>query len=181
MSIPPLSLVLGGSSSGKSAFAESLVRFSGLARVYIATADPDDATLSDSITAHQEARLGQNWRTIEAPLEAASAMAGLETEEIALLDCASVWLGNVMRSGKGWDDETELLADTLAEMRAPVVIVSCEVGHGLVPKNSLAREYRRAQGRLNQLLAAQADLVVQVTAGLPIVLKGDLPWEEAEW
>jgi len=182
MQLPPLTLVIGGASSGKSAFAEKLVRQSGLAKTYIATAEAHDAEMREKIARHRADRSGQGWRTVEAPHTTAEALAQLEAEEVALVDCVTFWLSNQMLAEADWAEELELLCDVLAQVRAPVVLVSNEVGSGVVPDNALARHFRNAQGRTNQKLAALCDLVVQVTAGLPLVLKGhDLPevdpWE----
>lgn len=183
MRLPPISLVLGGASSGKSAFAERMVRQSGLAKVYVATAEAQDGEMKSKIAKHRGQRAGQGWRTVEAPHETATALAQIEAGEIALLDCVTFWLTNLMIDDGDWDEELEILLDVLVQMRAPVVLVSNDVSGGVVPENALARAFQRAQGVVNQRLAAQADLVVYVTAGLPTVLKGepqlddvDAPW-----
>ena len=183
MRLPPLSLVLGGASSGKSAFAERMVRQCGLAKVYIATAEAHDGEMSAKISSHRAKRAGHGWRTLEAPHETANALAQIEAGEVVLLDCVTFWLTNVMIDDGDWDEELEVLLDVLVQMRAPVVLVSNDVSGGVVPDNALARAFQRAQGEVNQRLAAQADLVVYVTAGLPTVLKGepqlddvDEPW-----
>ncbi len=183
MRLPPLTLVLGGASSGKSGIAERMVQQSGLAKVYIATAEALDGEMADKVSAHRARRAGQGWRTVEAPRETATALSQIETGEVALLDCISLWLTNLIIDGGDWEEETDLLLEVLIQMRAPVVLVSNEVSGGIVPENRLARAFQRAQGVINQRLAAEADLVVLVTAGLPQVLKGqpqldpvDEPW-----
>lgn len=177
MRLPPLSLVIGGASSGKSAFAERMVRQSGLAKVYIATAEAHDAEMREKVAAHRAARAGHGWRTIEAPHDAARALAQIELGEVALLDCVSFWLANLLMDSADWQEEFELLIDVLIQMPVPVVLVSNDVSGGVIPESKLGREFQRAQGQVNQRLAAQADLVVQVTVGLPLVLKG-APLEE---
>ncbi|QBX99625.1 bifunctional adenosylcobinamide kinase/adenosylcobinamide-phosphate guanylyltransferase [Rhodophyticola sp. CCM32] len=181
MPLPSLSLVIGGASSGKSAFAERLVRHSDLAKVYLATAQAFDADMQARIEAHRKARAGQGWRTVEAPLEVAPALATLETEEIALVDCATLWLSNVMLAGLDWADQADQLIEVMLQTEAPVVVVSNEVGQGIVPDTRLGRDFRDAQGRMNQHMAAKAGLVVQVTVGLPHVLKGALPGLDTPW
>jgi adenosylcobinamide kinase/adenosylcobinamide-phosphate guanylyltransferase len=176
-----LTLVLGGAASGKSAFAEKLVRQSGLAKVYIATAEAHDDEMRDKIAMHRADRSGQGWRTVEAPLNMARALAQLDAEEVALVDCVTFWLSNQMLSDADWDEELDILGEVLVQLPAPVVLVSNEVGSGVVPDNALARQFRNAQGRSNQRLARLCDLVVQVTAGLPMVLKGHDWAEDAAW
>ncbi|WP_226779597.1 bifunctional adenosylcobinamide kinase/adenosylcobinamide-phosphate guanylyltransferase [Oceaniglobus trochenteri] len=172
--LPNLSLVLGGASSGKSDLAERLVALVPLRRVYIATAQTYDDEMRAKIAAHQAAR-GPGWHTIEAPLDLAAPLAGLGEGDIVLIDCATLWLSNHLIAGSDPETITTALQNALAQAPCPVVVVSNEVGQGIVPENALARRFRNAQGRLNRNLAAQADLVVAVMAGLPLALKGDLP------
>lgn len=181
MALPPITLVIGGASSGKSAFAEALVHDSGLAKVYLATAQAFDDEMKAKIEAHRNSRSGFGWRTVEAPLEMAKELASLDSDEVALVDCASLWLSNIMLATRDWESEADDLCEVLAYMPNPTVIVTNEVGHGIVPENKLAREFRDAHGQLNQILAAQADLVVLVMAGLPMVLKGKLPDGFGPW
>ena len=169
-----LTFVLGGAASGKSAFAEALVLGTGRARVYLATAQAFDDEMRAKIARHTDAR-GTGWRTVEAPRDVAPVLDGLRRHEICLLDCATLWLSNQMLAEADLASEQAALLAALARCAAPVVVVSNEVGHGVVPDNRLARAFREAQGRLNIALAAQADLAVLVTAGLPQVLKGNLP------
>ncbi len=177
--LPHLTVVIGGAASGKSAFAEALVVASGRPRVYVATAQAWDAEMAAKVAAHRAAR-GAGWRTVEEPRDIARALAGLSPGEMVLIDCATMWLTNVMLADPAPTDtdlDTTLsgLLATLAACPTPMVIVTNETGQGIVPDNALARQFRSAQGRLNQRLAAQADLVVTVNAGLPLVLKGQLP------
>ncbi len=181
-----LALVIGGARSGKSAFAERLVRHAAgsLAPVYLATAgDPaGDAEMAARIAAHRAAR-GPGWITREAGADVAPALAAVAPGQPVLLDCATLWLGAVLLAGPdGGMAEAGALAAAEARLFAalegcagPVTVVSNEVGQGIVPENALARRFRDAQGRLNQNLAARAGLVVTVIAGLPLVLKGRLP------
>ena len=168
-----LGLVLGGASSGKSAFAEGLVLATGLPRAYLATAEAWDDEMRERIRDHREAR-GPLWRTVEAPLEAAEALGAIPEAEAVLLDCATLWLSNVLLANRDPQAEWLRLRAALLARTSPVVVVSNEVGMGVVPDTPLGRVFRVAQGRLNQALAADADLAVLVAAGLPLVLKGSL-------
>ncbi|AGI69330.1 bifunctional adenosylcobalamin biosynthesis protein CobP [Octadecabacter antarcticus 307] len=172
MSLPKFILVLGGAASGKSSFAESLCFQSPKSRVYIATAQGFDNEMRAKISDHRSQR-GPEWLTIEAPLNVASALSTCSAKQIVLLDCATLWLSNVLLADEDAAIASATLLAALATCPAQVIVVSNEVGHGIVPDNKLTRQFRNAQGRLNQLLAARADLVVQVTAGLPQTLKGE--------
>ena len=173
LDLPELTLILGGAASGKSAFAEGLVVQSGRARVYLATAQTFDDEMREKVTRHQTMR-GDGWRTIEAPLDPAPALAGARRDEAVLVDCATMWLSNHMLADGDLAMAETALIRALTNCAAPVVVVSNEVGLSVVPENALARRFREAQGRLNQRLAAEASLVVNVIAGLPQVLKGSL-------
>jgi adenosylcobinamide kinase / adenosylcobinamide-phosphate guanylyltransferase len=174
LDLPPLSLVIGGARSGKSAYAERLVRATARPRRYIATAEAWDDEMRARIARHQLDR-GTDWLTVEAPLALATALAAAGAEEVVLIDCATLWLTNHLLADHDLRDVAEGLSSALAACAAPVVIVTNEVGWGIVPENALARRFRDAQGRLNQQLAASAGLVVTVIAGLPLALKGTLP------
>lgn len=147
---------------------------SGRPAVYIATAQAFDDEMRERIARHKADR-GTAWRTIEAPHDLAGALAEANAEEAVLVDCATLWLTNRMLDEADLEAETGALLDALAACLVPVIVVSNEVGQGIVPENALARRFRDAQGRLNQALAAQADLAVLIAAGLPLVLKGQLP------
>jgi len=174
LTLPKLTLVLGGAASGKSRFAEGLVTGSGRAPVYIATAQVWDDEMAAKVAAHKADR-GAGWLTIEEPIDIARALAGTSQSQAVLLDCATLWLTNIILSDADLAAAEATLFQALAICLAPVVIVSNEVGQGIVPDNALARRFRNAQGALNQRIAAQAGLVVMVAAGLPLVLKGALP------
>jgi adenosylcobinamide kinase / adenosylcobinamide-phosphate guanylyltransferase len=173
-SLPALTLVLGGARSGKSRFAERLARSTQNPRRYIATAEAWDDEMRDRIAAHRQDR-GDDWATAEAPLDLCAALDAAGSAEVVLVDCATLWLTNHLLAGHDLDQESTLLLTTLSRCPAPVIVVSNEVGWGIVPENALARAFRDAQGRLNQRLAAQAGMVVAVMAGLPMVIKGTLP------
>jgi adenosylcobinamide kinase / adenosylcobinamide-phosphate guanylyltransferase len=164
-----VSLVLGGARSGKSRFAEDLLEAHAGRRIYLATAEPGDEEMRARIADHRRRR-GEGWRTMEAPLDIASAITEAG-EDAILLDCLTLWLANLMSGGRDIPEATEGLAKALAGARAPVVLVSNEVGLGIVPDNPLARAFRDHAGRLNQTMAALADRVFFLAAGLPITLK----------
>lgn len=171
---PKLTLILGGAASGKSAFAEALTLRHIGPHQYIATAQAFDAEMRAKIEKHQRDR-GNGWHTIEAPNDLVSVLNSAPSEGIILIDCLTLWLTNNFLQKTA--DET-LFSEFLAaanECSQPIVTVSNEVGHGIVPDNRLSRDFRALQGRLNQKVAAQADLAVMITAGLPQVLKGQLP------
>ncbi|HEY0329098.1 MAG TPA: bifunctional adenosylcobinamide kinase/adenosylcobinamide-phosphate guanylyltransferase [Rhodopseudomonas sp.] len=165
-------LVLGGARSGKSRFAEQLIVDSGLARIYLATATAGgDAEMVTRIAHHREQR-GDGWRTIEEPLalvETLSREAG--SGRAVLVDCLTLWLANLMYAGGDFAAASRALAGYLRQASHPVVLVSNEVGLGLVPETALGREFRDAQGRLNQIVAAAVPNVVFIAAGLPLWLK----------
>ena len=171
---PKLSLVLGGAASGKSLYAENMVLKSGKPRIYLATATAHDAEMQAKIDRHITQR-GTGWTTLEAPLNVDAALANLSSDHICLFDCATLWLSNQMMADADLNTAQNNLLKALKSCPATIIIVSNEVGHGIVPDNAMARTFREAQGRLNIALAAQAELVVQVTAGLPTVLKGQMP------
>lgn len=173
-SLPPLTLVIGGARSGKSAFAEHLITGSNRPRRYIATAEAWDEEMRDRIARHRQDR-GTGWTTVEAPLDLAAALTDVRPDEAILVDCATLWLTNHLLADHDLAAETTHLLAALTACPAPVVIVSNETGWGIVPENALARRFRDEQGRLNQRLAAASALVVTVIAGLPMVLKGQLP------
>lgn len=172
--LPKTTLVLGGAASGKSAYAESLTITHSSDCIYLATAQAFDSEMQAKISLHQNRR-GSGWTTIEAPLDAARTLGKLADGQVCLLDCATLWLSNHLMAESDIAREQSALIHALTLSAARVVVVSNEVGHGIVPDNALARRFREAQGRLNIALAAEADLVVQVTAGLPRVLKGQTP------
>lgn len=173
-SLPKLTLVLGGAGSGKSAFAEALVLKDRKSATYIATAQAFDDEMREKISQHQ-ARRGDEWFTVEAPLDLAGAVAGLSVQRPALLDCVTLWLSNQLLAEAEIESEEARLLKAIEACAVPLTVVSNEVGYGIVPDNALARRFRQRQGWLNQALAARADTVVMVVAGLPQVLKGVLP------
>ncbi|SMF22294.1 adenosylcobinamide kinase /adenosylcobinamide-phosphate guanylyltransferase [Tistlia consotensis] len=170
-SLPRVTLVLGGARSGKSAHAEALVESRPGPCLYLATAEAGDGEMAERIAAHR-ARRGTRWRTLEEPLDLAGALSeGVGSDGAVLVDCLTLWLSNLLAAGRDPAEETRHLLKALPGVEVPVVFVSNEVGLGIVPMNALARRFRDEAGRLNQAVAAAADRVVFVAAGLPLVLK----------
>jgi len=170
--LPAITLILGGARSGKSRHAERLIERAADCGTYCATAEPGDAEMAERIAAHR-ARRGEFWRTVEAPLALAGAIrAESRAGRPVLVDCLTLWLTNLMLAGREVEAEVAALVAALRDAAGPVVLVANEVGLGLVPETPLGRRFRDAAGRLNQEIAALADRVVFVAAGLPLVLKG---------
>jgi len=167
---PHLTLVLGGARSGKSRYAESLITAHPPPWVYVATAELLDDEMRARIADHR-ARRGADWRLIEAPRDLAGALMGLGEGGAVLVDCLTLWLTNLMLADADLESESTRLQTALADIAVPVVLVSNEVGFGIVPDNALARRFRDAQGRLNQCIADVAARVVLMVAGLPLVVK----------
>jgi adenosylcobinamide kinase / adenosylcobinamide-phosphate guanylyltransferase len=175
-SVAKLTLVLGGARSGKSRYAESLIAKLEPAWqppwAYVATAEPGDAEMTARIAAHR-ARRGPQWQTVEAPRSLAAALTSCWTMPV-LVDCLTLWLSNLMLGEADIDGEIAELETALAAAYAPVVLVANEVGYGIVPDHPLGRRFRDLQGLLNQRMAALAERVVLVVAGLPLAVKGTL-------
>lgn len=169
----PVTLVLGGARSGKSSHAEALVRATGLSRIYLATAAAHDAEMAERIARHRTDRAADGWRTVEEELDLAGILAvEARPDRAVLVECLTLWLSNLMLAGRDVPAEQQRLLAALHAAAGPVMLVANEVGLGLVPETPLGRAFRDAQGRLNQAVAALADRVVFVAAGLPLVLKG---------
>lgn len=170
--LAPVTLVLGGARSGKSAHAEGLIEAAGPG-LYLATAEAGDPEMAERIRRHR-ARRGTRWETVEEPLELAGALAArARPERPILVDCLTLWLSNLMHAGRDPAAETARFADALSALAGPVVLVSNEVGLGIVPENAMARAFRDHAGRLHQAVAARASVVVFMAAGLPLVLKDE--------
>ncbi|MEM6890694.1 MAG: bifunctional adenosylcobinamide kinase/adenosylcobinamide-phosphate guanylyltransferase [Pseudomonadota bacterium] len=172
--LPKLTFVLGGAASGKSVWSENLLLSSDLQPVYIATSRVLDAETKFRVDTHK-ARRKEHWVNFEAECNLLPALQACAPGQGALVDCATMWLTNQLMDEGDLEAATSNLCEWLNESAVPVIVVSNEVGHGIVPENALARQFREAQGRLNIALAAQADLAVLVAAGIPLVLKGRLP------
>ena len=165
-----LTFVLGGARSGKSSHAEQLVTSLPAPWTYVATAQPFDDEMADRIALHR-ARRGQGWETIEAPLDLAGTVRAVPDGRPLLVDCLTLWLSNVLLAGESLDRLSAELEAALASPRGPWFVVSNEVGLGIVPDNALARTFRDAAGRLNHRIAARADAVFFMVAGLPLKVK----------
>lgn len=171
MSLAPVTLVLGGARSGKSLYAERAIAASGLRPVYLATARAGDAEMATRIARHRHDR-GPTWRTVEEPVDLVAALRRESLAERAILvDCLTLWLTNLLMGEHDVGRAGAALVDSLADLGGPVVFVSNEVGQGIVPTASLARAFIDHAGRLHQDLAARAQRVVLITAGLPLTLK----------
>ena len=172
-------LVLGGARSGKSRFAEALAEADERSLLYIATGAGGDAEMAERI-AHHRNRRGQRWTTIEEPVDLAGALsAACSPERVVLVDCLTLWLTNlILAENEDADARETAFLDALAHASGPVVLVSNEVGLGIVPDNALARDFRDRAGRLNQWTADICDAVYFIAAGLPLALK--TPLEESE-
>jgi adenosylcobinamide kinase / adenosylcobinamide-phosphate guanylyltransferase len=170
--VAKLTLVLGGARSGKSRYAESVITAWPPPWAYVATAEAGDAEMAERIAMHR-ARRGPNWKTFEVPRDLASALKACGGQPV-LVDCLTLWLSNLMLAQADIEAGTALLERALTVATAPVVLVANEVGSGVVPENPLGRRFRDLQGILNQRIAARADRVVLVVAGIPLAVKGTL-------
>jgi adenosylcobinamide kinase/adenosylcobinamide-phosphate guanylyltransferase len=163
--------VLGGARSGKSARAEALVQGCGLAPVYVATAQALDGEMEERIRQHR-LRRGAGWLTLEEPLALAETLAReARPDRAVLVDCLTLWLTNLMVAGRDVMTETDRLVAALHAPGGPVVLVSNEVGLGIVPLDAMSRAFVDHAGRLHQKIAAVADWVQFMAAGLPLDLK----------
>jgi adenosylcobinamide kinase/adenosylcobinamide-phosphate guanylyltransferase len=166
-----LTLVLGGARSGKSRYAESLIAAEPPPWIYVATAEACDVEMANRIASHR-ARRDNRWQTVEAPNDLASALAAVPLRSPVLVDCLTLWLSNRLLAEADIDGEIEALERALAGRDGVVVLVSNDVGSGIVPDTALARRFRDLQGALNQRIAAKASRVVLMVAGLPLFVKG---------
>ncbi len=170
-----LELYLGGARSGKSRLAEQRALASGHELIYIATATAGDGEMADRI-AHHRQRRSEAWHTVEETHDLAGVIRHFDSNSRCILvDCLTLWLSNwlIMDSPEGWQQARQTLLETLQSIRGQVILVSNEVGQGVVPANRLSRQFVDEAGWLHQDLAAICDRVVFATAGLPQILKGD--------
>ena len=165
-------LILGGARSGKSAFAQRQAMSSGLNVLYLATAQAGDAEMTERIARHRAERPA-HWGLVEEPLALAAALnAHAAADRCLLVDCLTLWLSNLLAAGDHrLSTETDALLDVLPALPGRVLLVSNEVGQGIVPTNPLARRFRDEAGRLHQAVAGRCDRVTLVVAGLPLTLK----------
>lgn len=171
--LPNRCFILGGAASGKSLWAERLTGRYSKSKIYVATGQAFDAEMESRVKIHKNRR-DASWTTVEAPLDITETLQAATTDQVILIDCATMWLSNHLLAETDLIEAQNTLMTGLKNCAAPWIIVSNEVGHGIVPDNKLARTFREAQGRLNCLLAENSDLAVMVTAGLPQALKGTL-------
>lgn len=168
--IARITMVTGGARSGKSLLAETLAARGGAGRIYIATAEAWDDEMTQRIALHRDRR-GADWRTVEAPQDLAGALRASDGQgAVRLVDCLTLWLSNILdaespRAG------VDALCATLSAQHSPVVLVTNELGMGIVPENALARRFRDEHGWMNQAVAAVADEVWMAVSGLPLCLK----------
>ncbi len=164
--------VLGGARSGKSRFAESLISDTTVDRHYVATGQAWDDEMRDRIAQHRNDR-GDLWTTHEEPLDLASRLAAIDGDDRAVLvDCLTLWVTNLMMAERNIAAEFSALTEFLPKARSRLVLVSNEVGLGIVPENRMAREFRDYAGRLHQMIAAASAEVYFIAAGLPLKMKG---------
>ncbi len=167
--LPPVTLVLGGARSGKSAYAERLI--GERPALYLATAQILDNEMAERIRQHQ-LRRGDQWETLEEPFNLAQALLkNTRSDRPILIDCLTLWLSNILLAEQDVKYEISLLIDALRQTHGPVILVANEVGLGIVPENALARAFRDYAGIVNQSVASVADRVVFMAAGLPLILK----------
>lgn len=169
--LPRVDFVLGGARSGKTGVALARAEASGLSAVMVATAQAHDAEMEARIAAHRAER-GPDWGLVEEPL----ALADVVTREagegrVLVVDCLTLWLSNVLFADRDVEAEIAGLAAALERVGGSVILVSNEVGLGIVPENALARRFRDLQGRLNRQIARVAERVTLVVAGLEMVVK----------
>ncbi|MEL6830242.1 MAG: bifunctional adenosylcobinamide kinase/adenosylcobinamide-phosphate guanylyltransferase [Pseudomonadota bacterium] len=169
--MPDSHFILGGARSGKSRRALTLAEAKGPRRVFVATAQAWDTEMAERISRHQDER-GLGWSTVDAPLALVGALSDLShSVDVCVVDCLTLWLSNLILDNRDVETETKQLCRSLNTLAIPVILVSNEVGLGLVPETPLGRTFRDAQGRLNQAVAAICNRVEFVAAGLPITLK----------
>ncbi|WP_137130123.1 bifunctional adenosylcobinamide kinase/adenosylcobinamide-phosphate guanylyltransferase [Rhizobium sp. FY34] len=167
-----VTFVLGGARSGKSRFSENLCLETGLERHYVATGQIWDTEMADRIALHRTQR-GEGWVTHEEPVDLVGTLAAIDRpDRVVLVDCLTLWVTNLMMAERDVADACADLVASLSICKAQVIFVSNEVGLGIVPDNKMARTFRDHAGRLHQNLAASADRVYFIAAGLPLTLKG---------
>ena len=169
-------LVLGGARSGKTGFAERLAMRAGAKPAYLATAEALDTEMRERVRTHREQRQGR-FATIEEPLELTQAILRTARDhDVVLVDCLTLWITNMLGANRDVAGAVEELALTLSELdTVRVILVSNEVGLGIVPDNALARTFRDLAGSAHQRLAEICEDAYFIVAGLPIVLKGEQP------
>ena len=163
-------LIIGAAASGKSQYAEDILNNNVGKKLYLASANIYDDEMQEKVNKHKDRR-GSEWTTIAEPLDAVHYIENLNIKEITLFDCATMWLTNHFLEKSNVYHEIDLLVNSIKSAKGSIITVTNEVGSGIVPDNSMAREFRELQGKLNQKLATVASLVVTVIAGIPLILK----------
>ena len=163
-------LIIGAAASGKSQYAEDILNNNVGKKLYLASANIYDEEMQEKVNKHKDRR-GSDWTTIAEPLDAVHYIENLNIKEIMLFDCATMWLTNHFLEKSNIYHEIDLLVNSIKSSKGSIITVTNEVGSGIVPDNSMAREFRELQGKLNQKLATVASLVVTVIAGIPLILK----------
>ena len=170
-----ITLVTGGSRSGKSSYALSLAANHEGKKAFVATAQPFDNEMRERIRMHRLSR-GDAFLTVEEPLDPARALRSLPADTaVAVVDCLTVWLGNLMHNGGGIDDtypQTASMMELLKDPPLRLILVTNETGMGVVPHNDMVRRFRDLAGRINQEAAALSDKVVLMVCGIPVTVKG---------
>jgi adenosylcobinamide kinase/adenosylcobinamide-phosphate guanylyltransferase len=181
-------LITGGSRSGKSMYAQCIAESIAGERTYIATCPIVDDEMAERIRKHRETRRTRNWQTIEETTDLSAALAGAGEKKVILVDCLTLWVNNLMHEReleKKEMEEEEIVArcgeilDACHDLSGTVIFVTNEVGMGIVPDNAMSRRYRDLAGRCNQVMARSADTVVLMISGLPLLIKGAVPYEVA--
>ena len=163
-------LITGGARSGKSSFAEKQTLSYGVPVIYIATAQSLDKEMEKRIRIHKERR-GKEWLTINEPIAIADKLLSSDGQGACLVDCLTLWLSNLIFAEKDIAEATSSLIEAIDARRDPVILVTNEVGGGIVPQNELARRFRDEAGRLNQIVANAVDEVYTCISGIPLKLK----------
>ena len=163
-------LVTGGARSGKSSFAEKRTKQLGSSLMYIATSEIIDSEMENRVAEHQ-ARRGSEWQTLHAPLKLTEALSEIDGKGPCLVDCLTIWLNNLIFHNEDTIVATKELIKVLEQRSDPVVLVTNEVGSGIVPENALARRFRDEAGRMNQIISQVADEVYLSVSGIPLQIK----------
>ena len=169
-----VTLIIGGTGSGKSEFAEGILGGNDARRAYIATAVATDGEMAEKIRLHRQRR-DSSWSTVEEPLDLVAAIQKCAGRDMILVECLPTWLTNHLMAGSDIETEFTMLLEALDDRREKTVVVSGEAGSSVIPDNELARRYVNLLGRINRQVASISDNVILVVAGLPQVLKGRIP------
>ena len=163
-------LITGGARSGKSSFAEKQTLSYGAPVIYIATAKAYDQEMEKRIQIHKQRRGGE-WLTVNDPIEIADTLIALDGQGVCLVECLTLWLSNLMFAEKDVSEATSSLIEAITARRDPVILVTNEVGSGIIPENELARRFRDEAGHLNQVVAEAVNEVYTCISGIPLKLK----------